>query len=100
MISISLIGEVSSSSMVPVRFSSAISRMRDHGDQEQGDGAGEAEQRADDLIVHVHGLLLAHHLRLEAEAHEIARGGEEAESEDQRRKTPSADRRWAKRNSS
>src|ERR1017187_4090593 len=58
----------------------------DHGHQEEGDGGGEAEQRANDLLIHVHGLLLAHHLGLEAEADEIPRGGEEAESEDQAKK--------------
>src|ERR1019366_3843384 len=58
----------------------------DHGHQEEGDGGGEAEQRANDLLIHVHGLLLAHHLGLEAEADEIPRGGEEAESEDQAEK--------------
>ena len=58
----------------------------DHGDQEEGDGGGEPEQRANDLVVHIHRLLLTHHLGLEAEADEIARGGEEAESEDQAEK--------------
>src|ERR1035437_6416214 len=53
----------------------------DHGDEEQRHGGGEAEQRADDLLVDVHGLALAHHLGLEAEADEVARGGVKAKAE-------------------
>src|ERR1039457_3347703 len=55
----------------------------DHGDEEQRHGGGEAQQRADDLLVDIHGLALAHHLRLKAEADEVARGGVKAETEDQ-----------------
>src|SRR6185295_15886921 len=58
----------------------------DHGDQEEGESGGEPKQRSNDLVVHIHGLLLTHHLGLEAEADEIPRGGEEAESEDQAEK--------------
>src|ERR1039457_1454373 len=55
----------------------------DHGDEEQSHGGGETEQRADNLLVDVHGLATAHHLGLEAEADEIAGGGVKAEAEDQ-----------------
>src|ERR1035437_4731006 len=55
----------------------------DHGGEEQSHGGGETEQRADDLLVDVHGLAAAHHLRLEAEADEVAGGGVKAEAEDQ-----------------
>ena len=61
----SFTGEVSSSSMVPVRLLFGDQPHGDHGDQEQRDGAGEAQQRPDDHVVQVDGLRLAHHLRLQ-----------------------------------
>ncbi len=100
MISLSRMGEVSSNSMVPVRFSSAISRMVIMGIRNSVMVPAKPSSGRMIMIVDVHGLLLAHHLRLQAHAHEVARGDVEGESEDQREQRPSADRRWARRSSS
>ena len=66
MISISRIGEVASSSMVPVRFSSANSRMVIIGMKNSPMTLDVREQRPDDILVHVHGEDLAAHLRFHA----------------------------------
>ena len=86
MICRSFTGEVSSSSMVPVFFSSAISRMVIMGIRNSEMVLAKPSSGRMIMFVQVDGLRLAHHLSLEAHPHHVAGGGIEAESEDQSEK--------------
>jgi hypothetical protein len=65
-------------------FLSAISRMVIMGIRKSAMVPAKPSSGRITMIVHAHGLLLAHHLGAEAELHHVARGGVESESEDQR----------------